>query len=303
MNAGRRYGRRAPRRAIRPPRELPWSGAVLAVLTLAGCTAGGATDASSEALPAGVTVELKQLRSDVAARQAQVTVVNGTDETLTIGAIQVHDPRFEESAERVRDRESRIAAGAAVAIPVQLAPVTCPAPDDASATVTIEWSTGRTAGSATADLPDPLSFVPPLHERECRAAELAEAADVSLSSFAPSAAGTPADLTLTIDPTGRAAAAVDGIQTTNLLTWSESVGQLYPIAVRVREGDTEAIEVHLPLMPLRCDPHAVQEDKRGTIFTLEVEVEGQPGEIELPATEEMRGRILKWVAQWCGFGG
>ena len=272
------------------------------VTALAGCTAGGGTDASATVLPDGVTVELQQLRSDVATRQAQVTIMNGTSETVTVGAIEVHDPRFEAPAERVHDRQSRIAAGASVAIPVQLGPATCPAPDDATARVTIDWSTADATGRAIADLPDPLSFVPPLHDRECREAGLAEAAAVTLSSFTPSAAGTPADLTLTIVPTGRAAAVVDSIRATNLLSWSETSAQLYPIAAQVRGGDVETREVHLPVVPLRCDPHAVQEDKRGTIFTLDVEVDGKRGEVQLAATEQMRGSILTWVAQWCGFG-
>ena len=42
----------------------------------------------------------------------------------------------------------------------------------------------------------------------------------------------------------------------------------------------------MPLVPFRCDPHAVQEDKRGTIFDVRVEVDGEPGEIELAAAEE-----------------
>jgi hypothetical protein len=321
MNAGRPYARPPCGRTLsrRSRRASPWSLGVLAVLALAGCTAGGTTDASpavpatglatapatgpATALPAGVTAELQQLRSDVAGRQAQVRVTNGTDGTLTVGAIEVDDPRFVSPAERVHDRESRIAAGATVSIPVQLAPVKCPAPDEATASVTIDWSTPDASGTATAELPDPLSFVPPLHDRECRAVALAAAADVVLSSFTPSAAGSPADLTLTIAPTGQAAATVAGIHTTNLLSWASSSGQVHPIAAQVREGDTEAIEIHLPLVPLRCDAHAVQEDKRGTVFTLDVQVDGDPGMIELAATEEMRGRILTWVGQWCGFGG
>ena len=65
----------------------------------------------------------------------------------------------------------------------------------------------------------------------------------------------------------------------------QSPGQVYPIAAQVREGDTEPIEVDLPLVPLRCDPHAVQEDKRGTVFTLDVEVDGRTGrQIEIAAS-------------------
>ena len=118
--------------------------------------------------------------------------------------------------------------------------------------------------------------------------------------------GEPAVLTLAIEPTGRAAARIDGIQTTNLITFADAAdGTLdtYPIDVDVTQAETDPVEVRLPLVPLRCDAHAVQEDKRGTIFDLEVVVDGDPAEIELAASEELRGRILTWVADWCGFGG
>lgn len=54
-------------------------------------------------------------------------------------------------------------------------------------------------------------------------------------------------------------------------------------------------------MPQRCDPHVVQEDKRGTIFTLEV-AEPREGTIELAMPVELKARVLTWVADWCGFG-
>ena len=58
----------------------------------------------------------------------------------------------------------------------------------------------------------------------------------------------------------------------------------------------------VPIVPLRCDPHAVMEDKRGTVFDVRVEVDGASGVIEVAAPEAMRGEILRWVADWCGFG-
>lgn len=285
------------------------------VLGLAGCAAGGAgtTDASSSTLPAGVTVELRQLRSDVAARQAQVMITNGSGADLVVGALHVDDPRFDGAAERITDRDSTIRPGATVAIPVQLPPVDCAAADDATGEVTFEWSrgdettdapaggAGSSSGTATVPLADPLSFVPPLHERECRAEALAAAAAVTISGFTPSPPGEPADLTLAIAPTGDGAAAIRGIHSTNLLTWVGHPGIAYPLDIEVAAGDAEPIEVLLPMVPLRCDPHAVQEDKRGTVFNLDIELDGEPGQIQLAATEEMRGRILTWVGQWCGF--
>lgn len=292
------------RRRHRP--AVPVAAVLCAVLALAGCTTAAPANAPPETgtvtgLPAGVTVELRQLRSDVAARQAQVMITNGGAEPLTVGALRVDDPRFDGPAERLHDRESSIRAGGTVAIPVQLPPVACPGGDESAATVTLSWSTEDDSGQATAALADPLAFVPPLHERECRAVALAQAADVSISDFAPSPPGEPARLTLTVAPTGRAAAEVVGIHSTNLLTWVGHPGVVYPLEITVGEGDAEPLEVRLPLVPLRCDPHAVQEDKRGTVFNVDIAIDGEPGQIQLAATEEMRGRILTWVGEWCEF--
>jgi len=39
------------------------------------------------------------------------------------------------------------------------------------------------------------------------------------------------------------------------------------------------------------------------VFTLVVALDDVPGEIELATPEDMRGRILTWIGDWCGFGG
>lgn len=280
--------------------------AVLAACAPSTTAPDGPSDSPPDGLPAGVSIELVQLRSDVAARHAQVQVRNDGESDLSVGALTVSDPRFAEPAARVLDRESLVKAGGTVDIRIQLPAMNCDAPDTGGSTARLTYTVGD-AGSATAEAPlvDPLDVLGPLHERECRAAAVADAAALSLSSFTPSPAGQPADLVLAIAPTGAGAATVVGIQTTNLLTFGTAAGDTadtYPIGVAVAEGDTQTTEVHLPLVPLRCDPHAVQEDKRGTIFTLEVELDGVPGEIELAASEDMRGSILTWVSNWCGFG-
>jgi hypothetical protein len=248
-------------------------------------------------LPDGVTVELVQLRSDVAAGQAQVMVTNGTDAAIEVGAVAVDDPRFDGPAERVLERTSRIQPGTTTGIRVQLPGPDCPGGDGAP-TVTLDID----GAEATAPIADADDFVAPLHVRECRAALLAAAADVEFTDFVPSDAGTPADLELTIAPTGDAEAAITAIARTNLLTFEGADDDLYALDVDVAAGDAEPIVLHLPLVPFRCDPHAVQEDKRGTVFDLVVEVPGDDGHIELAASEDMRGRILTWVTRWCGYG-
>ncbi|MFB8146443.1 hypothetical protein ACFC1W_06835 [Microbacterium sp. NPDC056003] len=287
--------------------------AALLALALSACAPGGeapngeATPPST-GLPDGVTVELQQGRSDVAARQAQVVVRNGTDETLVVGSVEVDDPRFAAPIVRVEERESTIGPGRTVGIRVQLPDVACAgdATGTAESTVLLEYTLGDDSGRASAGIEDPLGFIEPLHVRDCRADAVADAAHVSFTDFDPSPPGEPAALMLGIAPTGRSAVLISGIQTTNLITFEDggdTALETLPIGLEVREGDTGMTEVSLPIVPIRCDPHAVQEDKRGTIFDLEVEVGGEPGEIELAASEELRGQILTWVADWCGFGG
>lgn len=275
----------------------------VAACSITACTAASPAPSSTD-LPAGIQVSFVQLRSDVASRQAEVRIGNTGDEPLVVGAVSVTDPRFDGPAERVVARTSTIPPGASTDIRVQLPPVACPAADEAAATVSVAYTVNGVEGVAVAPLPDPLAFVPPLHERECRAAALAEAADVSFTAFVPSHAGSPADLELTVAPTGDGAAQLTGIRETNLLTFDlpGGAGGLWPLEVVVRPGDRAPVVVHLPLVPARCDPHAVLEDKRGTVFWVEAVIHGEPSRIDLAADETMRGRILTWVADWCGFG-
>ena len=90
------------------------------------------------------------------------------------------------------------------------------------------------------------------------------------------------------------------VQTTNLLQF-DSEPTLFAINQNVK-GTDAATTVTVPILPLRCDPHAVMEDKRGTVFNVAVEVGGAEGVVEVAASEEMRGVILRWVSYWCGFG-
>lgn len=272
-------------------------------LTLAGC-AGPQAPEPEPTLPAGVTVELVQLRADVAPRQAQVHVTNGSDQTLTIGEVRVEDPRFEGPATRVvAGRTSTVPAGRSVDVRVQLPAVDCSAPEEGEPEVVLELDSAAGEVEVTASATDPLGFVAPLHERECRGERLTDAAALAFTGFQESAPGEAAVLELTVTPTGEGEATIAGVQATNLLDFGPaSVDGAHPLDLAVSPGDTEPVVVELPLVPFRCDPHAVQEDKRGTIFDVRIVLDGEPGEIELFVGDELRGRILSWVAAWCGFG-
>ncbi len=281
--------------------------AAAAMVALSACGAAGTSDTApspTQTLPAGVTVEVVQLRADVAPRQAQVHVTNASDDALAIADVRLEDARFDGPATRVvAGRTSTIPAGRSVDVRVQLPPVDCSAAGEGQPDVVLEIISASESAEVTAPAADPLGFLAPLHERECRAERLADAAALAFTGFRESAPGEPATLELTVTPTGEADATITAVQTTNLLDFgADTVDGAYPLDLAVTSGGTESALVALPLVPFRCDPHAVQEDKRGTIFDVRVVVEGEPGEIELFVGDELRGRILSWVAAWCGFG-
>jgi hypothetical protein len=280
--------------------------AVLAATALAGCTAGGGDvpSPSATALPKGITVVFTQTRSDVAGRQAQIEFANGTDEVLHVGALQLHDPRFDGPAERVLDRTSTIAPGQVADIRIQLPPVACPGSDEAQSTVTVPFELGDVEGVATVPIDEKFPVLADLHARECLAVGVSKAAAVTLSSFTPSPPGEPADLVLDIAPTGDGPTARIGeVFETNLLSFEDpdAAAISYPIDLDIT-ASSKPTTIHLPLVPARCDPHAVQEDKRGTVFDVSVEVDGAKGQMPLAASEDMRARILVWVTKWCEQG-
>lgn len=263
------------------------------------------------ALSSDVTVELRQLRADVAPRQAQVHVMNGSDSPMRIAAVSVEDDRFAGPAERlIADRVSTVPAGGEVDIRVQLPAVDCSAPSqptgsEPASRVTLELVGDSGTSEVAAPASDALGFLAPLHVRECLMERVRDATTLEFTGFEPSAPGDPATLQLTLTPTGDAAATIAGIEGTNLIEFVGIPGDqdMLPLDLEVEPGDAAPIVLELPMRPFRCDPHVVQEDKRGTIFDVRVELDGEPGEVELFVGEEMRGRILTWVGDWCGFGG
>ena len=300
--AGAKSGSTVARVLSRGRRRIAAATGLVLIALLTSCSASPAVpEPTPTGLPEGVTVALLQLRSDVAARQAEVEVRNDSDQPIKVGGVAVSDPRFAEDATRVIEKTSTISPGGTVNIRIQLPELTCGVTDAAS-TVALRFLEGDAEVVRTAPLPDRLEFLPPLYERECRAQALADVATVTIDSFEPSPAGVPADLALRIEPTGAGGATISAIQTTNLLAFTTATGGSFPIDLALAPGETTPTTVNLPLVPLRCDPHAVQEDKRGTVFNVEVVLDGEPGLVQVAATEEMRGRILTWVANWCGFG-
>jgi hypothetical protein len=118
-----------------------------------------------------------------------------------------------------------------------------------------------------------------------------------------SADGRSAVVRLIIAPRDAAPAAeaaaltIVRIEGTTLL--AEDPAAPWPRAVPVLAGG-DVREIRLGIRPARCDPHAVAEDKVGTLLPLRVTVAGRDGVLKVDAGPLLRGRIYDFVTGACG---
>lgn len=75
----------------------------------------------------------------------------------------------------------------------------------------------------------------------------------------------------------------------------------WPEGIHIRPGDAQQTFL-LPVRPARCDPHAVAEDKVGTLLPLQVSVNGGHGTIKVAAGAELKGAIHDFVSAACASG-
>ncbi|WP_354245191.1 hypothetical protein [Arthrobacter sp. UYEF20] len=297
---------------------------------MAACSPGGGTTAGTgpgetpQAFP--ISAEINQLRDNYGKQIVSIELTNNSDGVLTVLGARLGSALFTaEFGWQAPPGGIDLPPGQTKSLPAQLpAPVCGPAggqADDAPTvslrmaratqttpaaaspgeTLAAAASPGETVAVAAAD---PFGVLSRNNTEMCLAQAAAAVAGFQLDPALEVAAdGRTAVVRLVITPhdagpaAGPASLTLDRIEGTTLLAEDQSAP--WPHAVPVPAGGASR-ELRLGIRPARCDPHAVAEDKVGTLLPLRVTVGGRDGLLKVDAGALLRGRIYDFVTTACG---
>ncbi len=270
--------------------------AVMVALLLGGCSAPVA------ALPDGISVSVRQTRFDGPVRQVQLVVANASGQPFEVTSAELRSTRFEgtvsfDRPQTVPDRSFRD-------LPVKLPGATCAegAPTDEIA-LDFVTADGR-SGSAVLPIDD-VAILDAIATEDCVIAAVADVVTIAPPDTAEWMPGAHAPVTLTFTalPTGSAGrVTVLSVGATTLFAHVDERGERIvatPVDLTF-DADSPATGIPIRLEPSRCDPHAIAEDKRGTLLPFAIEVGSATGTIEIAVDAAVRASLYDYVADWCG---
>lgn len=303
--------------------RLAAAGAAL-VLT-ASCNAGAAgigpsgttTTAAAPTPTAPVTAVIDQLRDNYSKQIIAVQLTNNTAGPLTVLSAGVASPLFSGPIEwQPAPAGIELPPGQTKILPAQLRGPECgarTAPAAEGAAVELRFASSSGTGPATTVSASTVPAADPYRVLERNNAEmcLAQAADavaglrlepeLEVSADAQSAvltlAITPRNAPGAVNPGSAPTLTIKSIDGTILLEEDQSAP--WPRSVPVHAGGVRQ-QFRLGIRPARCDPHAIAEDKVGTLLPVRVSAGGRDGVLKVDAGALLRGRIYEFITTACG---
>lgn len=278
------------------------AGLALAVPLLAGC----ASQSVNTTLPPGVSIDVYQGRFDYADHTLEIAVANHGTEPLEIESAEFSSPAFSPAAEYTRV-PTTVRPATSTDLKVLLPPAVCAA-EPGDPVVTIRFTMGDALYRVTMNPNDRMGQLTKIAAEDCRDEFVAEVATIEAASeFTETVIdGRPAAyLEFTATPTGRGGTlTIDNVRGSPLVSLRDPatgvVGETVPLGLDIGAA-TEPVRFTLTLVPARCDPHVVQEDKRGTFFTVTVTTRHDTGIIYLGVSDAVRSALYDFVASSCGW--
>ncbi|NUU32888.1 hypothetical protein HNO80_14935 [Arthrobacter sp. C9C5] len=276
-----------------------------------------------------MTAEISQFRDNYSKQIIEIQLTNTTGEAVTVLAAGLRSPLFANEINWTSaPAGTELPPGQTKSLPTRLPGAVCPnpAPQPGEASqpgqpapygsepaepgavveVRVTPAAGTPERTLTATAADPFGVLPRNNAEMCVAQAAVAVAGFRLSPrLEVSADARSAVLRLVITPRNPAGAGggssgtltIDSIGGTTLL--EEDTSAPWPSGLRV-DAAGPVHEVRLGIRPARCDPHAVAEDKVGTLIPLQVTVGGREGTLKIDAGAQLRGRIYDFVTSACG---
>lgn len=270
-------------------------------------SSGGIHSTTASGSPGPITVEVNQSRDQYGKQAIQLQLTNTTDSPLTVTSARLQSRLFEgdiswESSGGGLELPPR----QPKSLPAALPAANCEASTDESTelSVRINYSAADTAPvEENTSASDPFGVLPRNASELCIASEAAAIATMVLDPVLEVAAdGRTAVVRLVISPATPGSdvpsLTIESFEETTLLAQSSAA----PWPVNVTVGAAQQ-ELPLTIRPARCDPHAVAEDKVGTLLPLRVVIGDRKGLLKIAASNDLRGRIYDFVTAACAPAG
>lgn len=247
-----------------------------------------------------ISVTVYQPRTDIVHGRLAIQVLNATDAPLEVVAARLGSPDFVADTVWPGDTAT-VPAGRALDLRAPLPEVRCAA--DVDPTATIEYVVDGTARVAELGVADPYELLPRLHREACVSEQIAEVATLTPREVVQPDGVAPAVLVIDVEPTGApGSVTIERVGATTLLQPADAAGDGTDLVeLDIDIGADGPTELRIPFVPNRCDPHALLEDKVGTIIPLYVTTTGFAAERWLlPVGDDLRADFYAFVATYCG---
>jgi hypothetical protein len=259
-------------------------------------------------------VEVNQSRDQYGTQAIQLLLTNVSGGPLTVTAAQLASPLFRGDIPWGQAGGSlELPPGQPKSLPARLPAPLC-GPDQSTAqqssvqqpVATVRYSEPGRPGlrEVTPGAGDPFGVLERNNRELCLAAEAAAVADIVLDrrlEVAPDSRTAVVRLVISPKKAGGADAdigsvTIASIDGTTLI--AALADEPWPRNIRIVQGAPRS-ELRLRIRPARCDPHAIAEDKVGTLLPLHVTVGNREGQLKIAAGTALRGQIYDFVTAAC----
>lgn len=262
---------------------------------LAAC---GTSEPQETAWPDGLTAYVDQTRLQRNTGEAFVRLVNDTGSSIEVSRLEVSSDRFRagwkgsEPVDPEMDFDFDMPRGK------------CGEGGDADLTITWRETGKEEWRTSTGTAEDRYANIDRLLDRDCAERTLTEAAEITVGERRVEGEGKQSVFVLpvTFAPTEKAPEVTfDGWEGTVLFQLASETPTWPGSAPHPMTGEPTTLE--LRVLPARCDPHALADDKVGSLFRVHVGGPGMPEEAAyfLPLSKPQKAALYDFLPGHCGW--